>query len=574
MMELKEYLKEFDQEYDPEYHLVKIMAPEGAYHSSLAPGSLVHFGRRSLAYVIYMLELDPVDERKERARDIVPAVLALQDRDPISRTYGIWPLYLEDPLSVLKIPDWNYACFVGSQLIYLMRRHASVFPTDLLEDMGQAVLHAAWSVFRRNSGPGYTNVAFPSAGVAVAAGELHGIPFLVEYGRRLLTGMLEHHAFHEGINEYNSPGYTLACLNWCEWMLDVIHDEEVRSLTEKMRRLIWQDYADHFHPGTGQLAGPQSRSYNEFMVKRPVCYLESRAEVSIPHRKEDGPLSCVRGDLTLGFLDFVTPSPCPEEFRDAFVRLGSSPVERSHVYLKRPDGSVVSGVTWMDEDACIGSVNRDNLWDQRRPVLGYWRTEKDSAVCFRVRFLKDGVDFASTYISSNQKENRVLSVFSLLTHKGDWHDHLDRPEVDGVFEAADFRVRFQLIGKEVEISRLEEMQFELSSGNRRLVVHGTAGRFGDHAINWELGEEREGDDQVVFVDAVCYSGDSRVFQFAEMGSVVLGAGMELLKQDDPVTMTGVEIEENAVMVAKWGVKDGLEVTGPLFPGAHLCSLEK
>ncbi len=574
-MDLKEHLEDFDQEYDLEFHLVQIEAPEGAYHCSIPAGSLVHFGRRSLAYVVYMLELDLCDERRARACDIMKAVLALQDCDPISRTYGIWPLYLEEPLSVMKVPDWNYACFVGSQLIYLMRRHASVFSTALLEDMEKAVLHAAWSIFRRNSGPDYTNVAFPSAGVAIAAGELHGIPYLVEYGRKLLAGMIEHHAFHEGFNEYNSPGYTLACLNWCEWMLDAVSDRDALRLTEEMRCLVWRDYADHFHPGTGQLAGPQSRSYHEFLVERVVCYLENRAKVSIPHRKQIG--GNEKGDLSLGFLDFVTPSPCPEKFRKSFVALETAPVERIHNYLKRADGSVVSGVTWMDEDACIGSVNRDNLWDQRRPVLSYWRTENDPAVCFRVRFLKDGVDFASTYISSAQKENRVLSVFSLLTHKGDWHEHLDRPEVDGVFEASDFRIRFQLIGKEAEITRLEDMQFELSSGSRRLLVHGMAGRFGDHAINWELGEERKGDDQVVFVDAVCYSGDSRVFQFAEMGSVVLGAGMELLKQDDPATVTGVEIEENgedAVVIAKWGVKDGLKVTGPLFPGPHLCSLEK
>ncbi len=572
-MDLQEYLQDFDQEYDPEYHLVKIEAPEGAYHCSLPVGSLVHFGRRSLAYVVYMLELDPVDERKARACDIVKAVLELQDRDPISRTYGIWPLYLEEPLSVMKVPDWNYASFVGSQLIYLLRRHASVFPTGLRKDMQDAVLDAAWSIFRRNSGPGYTNVVFPSAGVAVAAGELHGKPFLVEYGKKLLAGMIEHYAFHEGFNEYNSPGYTLVCLNWCEWIFDVVSDSEVLRMVEEMRCLVWKDYADHFHPGTGQLAGPQSRSYHEFMVERAVCYLENRAEVSIPHRKQIG--GNEKGDLSLGFLDFVTPSPCPEKFCKSFVQLEAAPVERKHNYLKRVDGSVVSGTTWMDEEACFGSVNRDNLWDQRRPVLSYWRTEKDPAVCFRVRFLKNGIDFASTYISSVQKENRVLSIFSLLTHKGDWHEHLDKPKVEGVFEASDFRIRFQLIGKDVGICVLDKMQFELSAGDRRLVVHAMAGKFGDRAIEWEVGEEKMGNDKVVYVDAVCYSGASKVFHFAEMGSVIAGAGMELLSQRDSVATAELSIEEsleNSLVVAKWSVEDGLEVTGPMFPGAHLCSL--
>ncbi|MBL4575344.1 MAG: hypothetical protein JKY51_04490 [Opitutaceae bacterium] len=571
--ELKKLLVDLDKTYDPECCLVQITVGEGAYHCSLPVGSLVHFGRRSLAYVIYMLELDPVEERKARACDIVRAVLALQDRDPISRTYGIWPLYLEEPLSVMKVPDWNYASFVGSQLIFLRHRHASVFPPELLDEIEKAALHAAWSVFRRNSGPDYTNVAFPSAGVAVAVGEFSGDPFFVEYGRKLLTGMVEDHALHGGFNEYNSPGYTLVCLNWCEWILDVVVDVEARRMTEKMRTLVWEDYADHFHPGTGQLAGPQSRSYHEFLLERAVFYLENRAEISIPHREEAE--NRERGDLTLGFLDFLTPSPCPDELRKGFVQLETSPIERKHVYLKRADGSVVSGVTWMDEDACLGSVNRDNLWDQRRPVLGYWRTENDPAVCFRVRFLKNGVDFASTYISSVQKANRVLSVFSLLTHKGDWHEHLDRPEVPGVFEASDFRIRFQLIGKEVGIRGLGDLRFELFSGDRRLVVHGFSGQFGEGMVDWQIGESSHGKDKCVYVDAVCYSGAPKVFDFREMGPVVMGAGMELLKTGDLVTKEEVNIEPNkeaSLVVAKWGKKEALEVEGPLSPGAHPCSM--
>jgi hypothetical protein len=230
----------------------------------------------------------------------------------------------------------------------------------------------------------------------------------------------------------------------------------------------------------------------------------------------------------------------------------------------------------MDEDASLGSVNRDNLWTQRRPVLAYWRTEKDPAVCFRVRFLKNGIDFASTYISSVQKANRVLSVFSLLTHKGDWHEYFDRPEEGAVWEASDFRIRFQLVGKEVATTALGDLRFELSSGERRLIVHGLPGKFGDHSIEWQVGEEKIGDDQVAYVDAVCYSGTPKVFHFEETGSVVAGAGMELLKKGDSLAMAELGIEESLetdAVVAKWRVEDGLEVNGPLYPGAHICSLE-
>ena len=42
----------------------------------------------------------------------------IKDRDSTSERYGIWPMYPEEPLEVLRIPDWNYADFVGSQMVY------------------------------------------------------------------------------------------------------------------------------------------------------------------------------------------------------------------------------------------------------------------------------------------------------------------------------------------------------------------------------------------------------------------------------------------------------------------------
>ena len=37
---------------------------------------------------------------------IIGKVLSLQDTDPSSKTYGIWPWLLEEPLEQMSPPDW------------------------------------------------------------------------------------------------------------------------------------------------------------------------------------------------------------------------------------------------------------------------------------------------------------------------------------------------------------------------------------------------------------------------------------------------------------------------------------
>ena len=170
-------------------------------------------------------------------------------------------------------------------------------------------------------------------------------------------------------------------------MLQLVGDPSARADAERLRRAAWQTIAEHYHPGTNQWAGPHSRAYSDWLDVGIAGYLSERTGVEVlPH-----PAAVLRDRF-----EGTASLPCPLGLVDRFRSPASKETELNSTFIRRggEDGSTL-GTTWMSEDACLGSVNHDNLWDQRHALLGYWRTEEDPAVVLRLRFLHDGRDFSS-----------------------------------------------------------------------------------------------------------------------------------------------------------------------------------
>ena len=100
------------------------------YHTRVPQGAWVHPTRESLDYALELLR----SGRKGQAAAIVSEVLSLQDTDPTSKTYGIWPWLLEEPLAEMDPPDWNWADFCGARLAQLLVEHAGDLPEDLIQE--------------------------------------------------------------------------------------------------------------------------------------------------------------------------------------------------------------------------------------------------------------------------------------------------------------------------------------------------------------------------------------------------------------------------------------------------------
>jgi hypothetical protein len=489
--DLAAYLERCDKDYSDQVQMLGSRWSGPGYHSTVLPGTWVHATRPSLDYALALLKRNaPADA--DRAARIIRKVISLQDVDPSSRTYGIWPWLLEEPLAKMSPPDWNWADFCGAALAEMLVDHPAKVPEDLKALVRTSLGHAARAIMKRNVGPGYTNIAIMGGGVTAAAGEILGDAAMLDYGRARLRKMVEHTAYHGSFNEYNSPTYTMVALREAERALRLVRDAASRQAAESLRRTAWQIIADSFNPGTHQWAGPHSRAYSDTISARMVKDLAAQ---------------------------------CPSDLAPRFKALPQDPLQLRRTFIRGelPEKSII-GTTWHTAGACLGSVNHAMLWTQRRPLIAYWKGEGEDVVVLRLRFLHDGRDFASMAVATAQEGGRALSVFYPLKNHGDWHPSLDRPK-DGAFGAADLCVRYELRGKGATAERLEAGRFVLAAGGRRAVIHTVAGRFDGRPVEWQEGKDKE----AVFVDGICYRGEKKVFDFRTGPEVAIAAAMEILR---------------------------------------------
>ncbi len=554
-MTLAEYLAEADRNFDPDFAAPGRVFKSPGYHTRIPDGAWVHPTREGLRYAVALLAAGEPD-RLLRAEKVFARILSLQDTDPTHETYGIWPWLIEEPLEQMARPDWNWADFCGAELATALILFSERLSPDSRTALRAALGHAARAIVRRNVGPGYTNIAVAGAAVTVAAGEVLGEPDLVRYGRQRLQRFLAFTREQGGFNEYNSPPYGMVTVRWLEWIEHLVRDAPTRRCNRAIHTLAWESIAEHFHPGTHQWAGPHSRAYADRLAPAAAEFLAARTGIPIPpHPAAEGPAS---GEFTP-----IPMLPAPQALRSRFRCLPEEPLIIRRCFIRRTrEAESTFGTTWFSADACLGSVNHDTFWVQRRPLIGYWRTETDPAVVFRVRLLHDGRDFASGSLHCDQAGPRFLLCAGLLTNQGDWHPGLDRP-ADAVFLAQDFRVRFELRGAGVSSRRLAPGRFELAAGARRLLVYAAGGRFDSEPVRWEIGRDETG----AFADAVWYSGPRRRFAFRKLPEAWLIAAGECLGTARAGAAPGPRLDSaNARFVeASWEVGRGLRVRAPRRP---------
>jgi len=517
-MQPAEYLDSVEANYDAKVHMPGLENKSPGYHTTIPNGVWVHPTRDALDYALILLQ-EGSASRVRRACEIIRKVISLQDRDPVSPTYGIWSWYLEEPLAQMSPPDWNWADFCGLRLGWIYRDYGKRLPAPLLRQVAASLDHAALSIVRRNMGAHYTNIAIMGGIVTAVAGEILGEKRWLHYGRRRLEQSVEHFRFHGGFNEYNSPTYTMTVLRDCEHGLQLLKQKEVIRPLKFLWRAAWVTIAEHFHPPTGQWAGPQSRSYHTFLHPEPAFRLEERTNTPIPvHPQLQGAAPAQ------GFLKDVHAVPCPSDLRPRFRSLPGAPYEIKRRFIRRSaDESSICGTTWFSKTACVGSVNHDALWDQSRGLLAYWIGAGNNPVALRLRFLHDGREFASAYAVNRQDGPRVLSALHLLLDRGDFHPMFDPPK-DNIFQAGDFRLRYEFVGPGLSIETLPDGRFAVSSGSCQAIITTAPCIFGNSSARWQP----ELTDGRAHIDAILYHGKPRAFDFKTLSPVRIAAGFQLV----------------------------------------------
>lgn len=517
LLRLLEY---YDSQFDDQQHLLQEQFISPGYHSGIARGTRVHPVRESFYYAVALLQ-------RGRSQDVARAKLILNELIPLQQTnrdkpgYGAWPWLMEEPLEEMESIDLNWADFCGSAIAQVLAQHRQQLDDDDLEKrLRSALRHAAIAIRDRDVGAQYTNVAVLGGGVCAVAGELLDDGDLLRYGRTRLQNVLAKNEKVDSFAEYNSPPYGKVVIGETERILQLVKDNRTRQAAEAIRTKAWEMFADSFHLPTQQWAGPHSRHSYRRLTTTLLAFLNDRVDFQIkPHPQ--APVERPRG------YGIVTPLPCPGKLLTKIKASDQYPVFLRRTFsLDRNGRPYFVGTTWADSKSNIGSISRASFWTQRQPVVGYWKTERDPAVAFRLRFFKDGRDFASMGVRTSQEQSRVLCALHSLPGRGDWHRSLDRPE-DGIFSGKDLRVRIELEGEGVRAVQSAEGTFVLQAGEHELVVVPTeGGTFIGKPVVWQVSNEQN----LSAVEAVCYSAAERDFDIQNLIDVQLAFGLQLQRK--------------------------------------------
>lgn len=513
------------------------------YHTDAVSG-VFHEVRGSLTYAVGLLDLGD-DQYTQRAFDIIEKTISLQDTNSNSKTCGVWPYYMEEPLATKKSPtDFNWADFNSVSLLDVLFGHESRIPQKLKPKIERSLILAARCIQKRNVGPGYTNIALMGTYVTYVTSNLFDISDMKEYANKRLLNFYNYTLEKGGFSEYNSPTYTIIALDELERMKRHIVNPEARQIIDSLYITGWKMIARHFHQPSGQWAGPHSRSYSSLL--RPSFYglLKLASD-----RKID-----------LGFDEKSSDVKVKHKIPQELIPLFLNPVyPRTETDIFENVAPVIKGTTYLAKEYAISSVNRSGLWNQRRPFLLYWGTIQKP--CYlQVRFLHDDYDFSSASLYSEQKENKILAAINLNTLGGDKHISIDRIKT-GIFKARDLRLRFEF-GKNTPIENLiiPNSEFELFSiitGNLRLNFQLYYSVFDQLKGYWVKG----GDGNSSWIDYVIYSGNEREFDLNTIGEAAIGFTFVVSESKQKVENESVLSKvENKQLKVSW---NGLQIEIPV-----------
>jgi hypothetical protein len=534
-------LESLNAQYNPVQRALRLPFSSPGYHT-VFKGSHTHPTRESLHYAVALLDADD-DEFCRRAQDILHRVVSEQDQDPDSKTYGIWSWFLDEPLSEMSPPDWNWADFCGVALLQVALDHRERISPELLKRIDDAIVHAARSIIRRNVGPHYTNIAIMGTYVTLIAAELYELADMKDYVIGRLRRFHEYTLAHGAFTEFNSPTYTIVAISELGRLRLHARDPEAQQMIEDLYHRAWEEAAHHFHPPTRQWAGPHSRAYGSLLWETHLAVIE---------RSVSRPLGWEIAERAPSIDEHRLPLPCPTDLEECFVAL-DGPRRLVKTFLR--DTPPVVGSTYLTEQFALGSVNRGDLWNQRRSLIAYWGTVQKPNY-LHVRFLHDDYDFAAAQFFSAQNAGRVLGGVNFASDGGDTHLIFDRLQ-NGQLKAKSLRLRFEFGGAGMDEHPLPKTAatepIQLSFGPVRVELSALFAAFGDERAQWKVVRQPG----LLCIDLVLYEGPERAFSLPDLDAAVVGFTVEMSaepREAAPVAAPAAELTHSRLNMEWTGLK--------------------
>ena len=540
---IRQSIERQSERFDPEGKMITSVLNGWNYHTDAQSGTF-HNVRGSFTYAVALLDLgDP--QYRQRAFDVIGKVISLQDTDPGSKSYGVWPYYEEEPLATKKSPiDYNWADFNAVSLLDIYMYHRDILPSDLSKKIKEALILAAGAVKKRDVKMDYTNIAVMGAYVTYMVSHLFDIPDLKEYANDRLKKFYNHTLAKNGFSEYNSPTYTITALNELDRMRQHIVQPDARQIIDALYAVGWEIIATHYHKPTGQWAGPHSRSYSTLLSPSVYRFLNHASNGKIMSDHKDN-------------YDVKSTHQIPEHLLPYFLSPVYPRVQQNVFENTEPR---ITGFCYLTDYYALSTASLSSMWNQRRPFLAYWGTpEKPS--CLQVRMLKDYYDLATAVWYSEQKNNTVLAAINFATDGGDKHLYLDA-FTTGRFPAKDLRLRFEFGNTAIDqlmlpVKNDAPVCFEIDGLQFNICLFHSV--FSQYKGYWEKG----GDDKIAWLDFVLYAGEETEINLTDIDHAALGFTFRLAAAGESGPKEKVQYTvKDGVLDAGW---IGLKVSIPVKP---------
>ncbi len=456
-------------------------------------------------YALWLLN-EKNDEYIDRVCRILSNVLDAQITDIQNEYFGIWLYGLFDTVDEYIAPDYIYQSEISIILMEIYLVFKDSLPDSLVERLKNACCLSAFAVIHHCCEIDASFIIMEILS-SICIGEQFNRKEFVNFGVTTLQTLLYYTLYNDAFMEYNYPRILLLSLEAINFYREYITNTFCLSGLATIEKFLLTCFYSHFNTRNLQWTGPISSTDFDFFPDEYKSHIQNIFGTSNLKHMRIPP-------------EYATYAPSnAESFTQLLLSRGFS-----YPHWKFP--TVAS--FYNCHDFSLGSFNREDMWNQRRPCIAYFGTDA-SPYCLRIRCLLNGHDFSSATLHSVQHKGNILGHVTLSTNRGNRELATDTAQS---FSMCDLRIRFQLLG---DIPALEcshtRSSLELRLGDLSIFYNVDYSVFGSSHITHQLTSAQNS----LFFDTVLYSGDETELTLSQIDRAITSFSLFMTCSDTAPT---------------------------------------
>lgn len=442
-------------------------------------------------YSLFLLDAGE-NQKKASAFDFLRLILRSQITDIKSEFYGIWLYDISDRTDDFIAPDYLVQANITLILMEIYFKFSDTLPEDIKSGIKNSCCIAAFVNTQHSYKIDSPCIINDILSLFVIGEEFDKNEF-IDFAVAKFQQFIYYSLYNNAIMEYNYPERTINFLDAIKYFKNFIYNEYFSQNIESIENLLYECFYSHFNPKNLQWTGPMSSCEFEFLPEKyllriqKITNTQNLNELKIP-------------------INYVSISPgFGNNFTQKLLTNGFS-------YPHWKCATVAS--MYNTQNYSLGSFNRDDLWEFRRPLIAYFGNS-EHPFCFRPRCLLNGHDFSSATLHTVQDKGNILGHVTFATNRGNTHINNDYSKT---YDMEDLRLRFQLTGKISDVkTSYYNNEFSFSYDNFSAFISINYAKFDCNTISYQLNTFRN----ELFFDVVLYSDNKTKLNLSELDEAII-----------------------------------------------------